>query len=127
MGTLGIVAGHCVHVAVRPASTPPRDAVPQPGAAGASLDAAEAGVTDEDLIALRVALEHELRLLALQSAAAGDAGGTRRGIFGGSREGDLSDFWLGVAIGLLLGFVGFLCLLEPAAPRKLRAGLFLGA
>lgn len=34
---------------------------------------------------------------------------------------------LGCAVGLLLGFVAMMCLLEPTASRRMRAGLFLGA
>jgi hypothetical protein len=74
---------------------------------------------EEDLLALRVALEAELRAMAAQP---GGAPFGRR-----AREGDISDFALGAAVGLLLGFVAMMCLLEPTASRRMRAGLFLGA
>jgi hypothetical protein len=96
--------------------------------------AALAGLREEDLLTLRMALEHELRLMALHggagaggAGAGAGAGAPRRGVFSGSREGDTGDFCLGLAFGLLLGFVAFMCLLEPTAPRRLKAGLFMGA
>ncbi len=131
LAALAVAPGHTIHVAVRPAGLPPRDAA---GAANATPSAASAsaldagGVRDEDLLALQMVLEHELRRMASQpqGGAAGAQGGARRGVFG-SREGDLSDFFMGVAVGMLLGFVAFMCLLEPSASRRLKAGLFLGA
>jgi hypothetical protein len=135
----GVAPGHCVHVAVRPAGVPARGAG---GGAGGGAHAGSAApgsppdaeaLRDEDITALRLALEAELRALAAHAAGAAAPGapGSRRGGAapwpGAAREGDAGDFCLGVAFGLLLGFVGFVCLLEPAAPRRLKAGLFLGA
>lgn len=106
--------GACtVHVAVRPPGVP----AAQPAAAASAPDVEAGGLREEDLLALRVALEAELRAMAAQPAPFG-----RR-----AREGDISDFALGAAVGLLLGFVAMMCLLEPTASRRMRAGLFLGA
>jgi hypothetical protein len=148
LGGVGVSPGHAIHVAVRPPGAPP----PAPDVAAASNSAppsssssaavppeaaaALAGLRDEDLLVLRRALEHELRLLAQHGGGGGGAGAgasgaaagaPRRGVFSGSREGDTGDFCLGLAFGLLLGLVAFMCLLEPSAPRRLKAGLFLGA
>ena len=114
LGSAGVRPGACtVHVAVRPAGVP----APQPAAAASAPDVEAGGLREEDLQALRVALEAELRAMAAQPAPFG-----RR-----AREGDISDFALGAAVGLLLGFVAMMCLLEPTASRRMRAGLFLGA
>ena len=108
--------GACtVHVAVRPPGVP----ATQPAAAASAPDVEAGGLREEDLLALRVALEAELRAMAAQPGVAPFG---RR-----AREGDVSDFALGAAVGLLLGFVAMMCLLEPTASRRMRAGLFLGA
>ena len=109
--------GACtVHVAVRPPGVP----AAQPAEAPSTDDAEAGGLREEDLLALRVALEAELRAMAAQPGAAPFGRGR-------AREGDISDFALGAAMGLLLGFVAMMCLLEPTASRRMRAGLFLGA
>jgi hypothetical protein len=114
LGSAGVHPGACtVHVAVRPPGVSATQA-----AAPTSADAQPgAGLRDEDLVALRAALEAELRAMAAQPAPFG-----RR-----ARDGDISDFALGCAVGLLLGFAAMMCLLEPTASRRMRAGLFLGA
>ncbi len=138
LGALGVEAGHCVHVVVRPpgAPPPPPPAAPRPAdSAGSDAPTPQeaelsAAFGEPDLHALRLALEAQLQaeLRALAAHRGGDAAGApRRGIFSASRDGDTGDFALGLAFGLLLGFVAFMCLLEPTAPRKMKAGLFLGA
>lgn len=119
LGSAGIRPEACtLHVAVRPPGVPPREAAPPPDD-DAVPDLEQGGLRDEDLLALRVALEAELRAMAAQPA--GSLGRGR------AREGDISDFALGCAVGLFLGFVAMMCLLEPTATRRMRAGLFLGA
>ena len=120
IGSAGINPAACtVHVAVRPPGVPAREAGPPAQQGGGDGGAAGTGLREEDLLALRIALEAELRALAAQPA--GGVGIGRR-----AREGDISDFALGCAVGLLLGFVAMMCLLEPTASRRMRAGLFLG-
>jgi hypothetical protein len=71
-----------VHVAVRPPGVPAPPSAAQPAAATSADAQPGAGLRDEDLVALRVALEAELRAMAAQPAPFG-----RR-----AREGDISDF-----------------------------------
>ena len=117
LGSAGVRPGACtVHVAVRPPGVPARQAAAPPAADAAPDVEVAGGLRAQDLLALRVALEAELRAMEAQPALG------RR-----AREGDISDFALGCAVGLLLGFVAMMCLLEPTASRRLRAGLVLGA
>jgi len=117
LAAAGVAEGHVVHVAVRPADAPPAPPPAEPEPVGAEAE--------DDLPALQLALQTELRLLAEQHGREARGRGLRWER-GRGREGDAADFAWGLVSGLLLGVLGFLCVLEPAAPRALKAGLFLG-
>ncbi len=114
LSAAGVSDGCCMHLALRPADAPQPSAATPPAAPGAPLQ-------DEDLLLLQAALETELRSLAerAQRRAASQRSMTMR-------EGDAADFWLGLSIGLLLGFLSVACMAQPGMSPRMKLGICLG-
>ena len=142
IGGLKMEGGECVNMVVRSEGAQPHGgSVPQI-AAGRSRPAELRGIgrgPGDNQMRIRSAMERlsdvELDLLRnisddLQAASqmeVGDAAAANTTLVSGQRrEGDANDLVVGFAIGLLLGFLAVLCLLEGNTPRRMKMGIVFG-
>ena len=118
----GVKDGCCVHV------TPGRGGAAPPVEESEGLDPAA------ELAALQ-AVHARLEQLA-ERARRAERSGRRRlvdgndELLGSDREsplGDNADFWLGIVLGLLLGFMAIICIQHPQVSPRLRMGIVIGS
>ena len=118
----GVKDGCCVHV------TPGRGGAAPPAEASERMEHAA------ELAALQ-AVHARLELLA-ERAGRVERSGRRRLVDGNDellasdREsplGDNADFWLGIVLGLLLGFMAIICIQHPQVSPRLRMGIVIGS
>lgn len=118
----GVHDGCCVHVT--------------PGRPGAAAPPADEPMDPAEELAALAAVHARLELLAERARRADARSAGRRRLADGQdaellveREqplGDTADFWLGLSIGLTLGFICIVCLQHPQVSPRLRMGLLLG-